>query len=276
MLPLHEGLIVATNREEFGVSLAEHNTDDMLGVTSEASGEATLSAGVAEQVDETVVVTGGQELLVVGASNGVDVGSVGARGVDTFGGPLELDGVGSPHGGGGVGTTGWILIARGDLEEEELVGTTVGAEVFGSGAPVQSHDVRVVSSARANERPVGGGVDVDVVIVGTDGEVGAVGGEGHNLNPLLGLAEEFGLGAGISTRPDRDTAVVGSDSKPVNAGGNSAGALGVWESREGGGTSLDVLDTVRNLDGLQVLAVSCVPHHDLVVITGSDDVTFVA
>ena len=73
------------------------------------------------------------------------MGSVGAGGVDTFGGPLELDGVGSPLRGGGVGSAGGILIPGGGLEEEELVGTTVGADVLGTVAPVQCHDVRVVS-----------------------------------------------------------------------------------------------------------------------------------
>ena len=60
LLPLHEGLIVTTDREEvFVVSSGEHDTHDVLRVTTEASGETTLSCRVAEQVDKTVVVTGG-------------------------------------------------------------------------------------------------------------------------------------------------------------------------------------------------------------------------
>ena len=55
-----------------------------------------LDAWVIEEVDETVVITGGEELLVSRAADGVDVGAIGALGVDTGGLPEELAGDGSP------------------------------------------------------------------------------------------------------------------------------------------------------------------------------------
>ena len=106
--PLHEGLIVSTNREESGVTGAEHDTDDVLGVTSETLGLA-LDAWVVEEVDETIVITGGEELFVIGATDGVDVGTIGALGVDTLGLPEELAGDGGPLDVLQVGSAAWVL-----------------------------------------------------------------------------------------------------------------------------------------------------------------------
>ena len=86
--------------------------------------------------------------------------------------------------------------------------------------------------------------------MGTDGEVAAVGGEGHNLDPLLGVGEEVRLDGEVGLSSDGDATVVGSDSNPVNADGDSAGALRVGEAREGGGASANRLGAVRDLDGL--------------------------
>jgi len=94
-LPLHEGLIVTTDGEETLVASAEHDTDDVLGVTAVASGLA-FDARVVEEVHETEIVTSGEDLLVVGAANGVDMGAIGASGVDTSGLPEELAGGGGP------------------------------------------------------------------------------------------------------------------------------------------------------------------------------------
>ena len=119
-LPLHEGLIVATDGEELGVSSTELDTNDVLGVTTERAGEATVSAWVAEEVDETKVVTSGEELTVTGAGNGVDVSAIGALGVDALSLPLELAGLGGPLNAGGVAAAVLILLAVWDGEEEEI------------------------------------------------------------------------------------------------------------------------------------------------------------
>jgi hypothetical protein len=149
-LPLHEGLIVTSNGEEVAVISAESNADDVLGVTSVASG-LTLDDGVAEQVHETVIISGSHELAVSRAANRVDVSSIGSGGVDTLGLPLELAGLGFPLGTLGVGTARWVLSAVWDGEEQKLVSTTVGADVRAILAPVKSHDVGGVSLALANK-----------------------------------------------------------------------------------------------------------------------------
>jgi len=140
-LPLHEGLIVTTDGVEVGVASTEHDTDDVLRVTTVGARHATLAARIAEEADETVVITSGEESAVTGCAHRVDVSAIGAGGVDTLGVPSELDGLGGPCGAGGVGSARGILLAVGDGEEEELVGATVGADGCGSSAPVHSHDV---------------------------------------------------------------------------------------------------------------------------------------
>ena len=86
----------------------------MLRVTAVRSGLSTLSAWVTEEANETVVITSGQELTVIGASNAVDVGTIGALGINTLSLPLELAGLAGPDGGSGVRSTGGILLAVGD------------------------------------------------------------------------------------------------------------------------------------------------------------------
>lgn len=153
-------------------------------MTAEGSGHTTSSDGVAEEVHETVVITSGDELAVGGASDGVDVSAISALGVDTVGLPLELAGLGLPLNWDGVGATVLVLLAVRDSEEEELVGTAVGADVLGVSAPIHGHDVGVVSFACALKTPIGSSVNVDVVIVGACSEPLVVWGEGHDFNPF--------------------------------------------------------------------------------------------
>ena len=76
-LPLHESLIVATNRVKVAISCAEEDANDVLRVTAVRAG-AALDARVTEEADETVVITGGEELSVEGGAHGVDVGAISA------------------------------------------------------------------------------------------------------------------------------------------------------------------------------------------------------
>ena len=239
----------------------------MLGVTTVRSGLA-LDAGISEQVDETVIITGSHELTVVGAGNRVDVSTISAAGVDSLGLPLELACLGSPDGVDSVGTAGGVLSESFNGEEEELVGTAVGADILGLSAPVEGHDVRVVclEGTFAGEA-VGGAVDIDFVVVGADSQPLAIWGEGHNLNPFLGVGELVAHGVGGGAGSDRDLTVVTGNSNPLVVDSDSTRALGVWELGESGSTSSDLLLTVGDLDGLAVLAALGIPHHDLVVIT---------
>ena len=143
-------------------------------------------------------------------------------------------------------------------------------------APVHGHDVRVVTAAGANEAPVGGAVDVDVVVVRSHGEVLVVRRESHDLDPLLGVAEDVALGGGVASSADRDAAIVGGDCEPAGVQGDGARALGVGNLGEGGGTSLDSLVAVGDLDSLAVLALGGIPEHDLVVITRGHDAAILA
>ena len=52
-------------------------------------------------------------------------------------------------------------------------------------APIQGHDVGVVSGALADESKVLlGVVDIDIVVMGADSKILVAWGEGHNLDPL--------------------------------------------------------------------------------------------
>ena len=200
-LPLHKSLIVTTNGVESGIIRGEGNTDDVLGVTSEGSGRSTSEAGIVEQVHETVIITGGEQHLVVGATNGVDMCTIGTTGVDTLSLPKELASYGSPFSVLKVGSTRWVLLAVFSSEEEEFVGTTVRTDELGVSTPIKSHDVRAVTSAFTFEAPVTNIIDIDEVIVGTDGKHSAVRGEGHDLDPLSGIGQElefFRAGSSLS------------------------------------------------------------------------------
>ena len=84
LLPLHEGLVISSHREDVAASFREGDTYDVLRMAAIRSGNTAISAWVTEQVDETVVVTGCKVLTVWGSSNGVNVSSVSARRVDTL------------------------------------------------------------------------------------------------------------------------------------------------------------------------------------------------
>src|SRR5688572_30349998 len=101
-LPLHEGLIVPADREEVGVVEGELHFHDVLGVASQRDGLVSSSAGVSENVHESVVVTSGDEGLVLGEVNTVDVGAVGAGGEDAVNEPSVLGVAGGPDGVDGV------------------------------------------------------------------------------------------------------------------------------------------------------------------------------
>lgn len=142
------------------------------------------------------------------------MGAVGASGVNASGLPEELASGSGPLSVLQVGAARWILLARGDLEEEQLVSTAVRADELGVSAPVHSHDVGAVFVALALEAPVGSPVNVDGVVVGADSQVLAIWGEGHNLVPLSGILEKVALLVWVRSGSDRDGTVVSGDGEP--------------------------------------------------------------
>jgi len=129
-----------------------------------------------------------------------------------------------------------------------------------------------VSAASASEAEGADLVDADGVVVRANSEVLVVGREGHDLNPLLGLTEERDLSAGVALGSDGDFTVVAGNSDEFVVDSDTARALRVGKSGEGGGTATSgLLPAVGDLHGLSVGARDRVPEHDLVVIGGSDD-----
>lgn len=94
--PLHESLIVSTNREEVCIIAAETDTHHMLGVTSKRDGQVTLAARVAEEVNQTIIITSGYESTIVTPCNMVNMSAICARGEDSINRPTELGCVGGP------------------------------------------------------------------------------------------------------------------------------------------------------------------------------------
>ena len=74
-LPLHDSLIISTDTEQpLGqVASAKLHSDHMLRMTSVASRLASLSAWVSEHLDETKVITNGNQTLLLIHINTVDV-----------------------------------------------------------------------------------------------------------------------------------------------------------------------------------------------------------
>ena len=103
---------------------SELGSDNVLRVSSEASWHASLSAWVSEKLDETVIVTGGDERLVLVEVDTIDMGSISSSWEESVNGPSELAVTGLPDGSSGVRCTVLVLSAVWDTEEEELVSVT--------------------------------------------------------------------------------------------------------------------------------------------------------
>jgi len=169
LLPLHESLVVATDRED-AVSL-KNDVSYELRVSTVSSALGSLSNGVTEEAYIAPVVSGQDKLSGGVAADTVDVRSIGTSGEDTVNVPRELDSLSSPDYRDSVaGTVGVLSNATvfTDLPEEELVSLTSRSEVLGVGAPVHALDGRRVSIASSNAIPRSTVVDSDGVVVRSD------------------------------------------------------------------------------------------------------------
>lgn len=271
MFPLEKSLIVTASRED-SVGL-EHAVGDELGVTTVRPRLSSLSAGVAEDTDIAPVITSDDEGSVLVSTHRVDVRTIGTSGEDTINVPGELNGLGGPRHGGGVGSAGGVLGQAAvftDVPEKEFVSLAGRSEPLAVTRPIHSLDGGRVLSTGSTAAPVGGVVDADLVVVRSNSKEFATGGHGHNLNPLLGLLEF--LGSTIGAVNVDDTIVGSNNGLTVRSNGDSARALGSGLAGDAGSTSLLGLSRARR-DSEFLLAFAClmVPDNDLVVISGSDD-----
>ena len=81
-------------------------------------------------------------------------------------------------------------------------------------------------------------LDADGVVVRANSKVlVVVGRKVHDLDPLLGVAEEVDLSAGVALGSHGDLTVVAGNSDVVTVDSEAERALRVGESGEGGGTT---------------------------------------
>lgn len=268
-LPLHEGLIVTTDRED-AISL-EDAVGNVLRVTTVGSALSSLSAGVTEDTDVAPIISSEDKSAGLIASNSVDLGAILTSREDAVNVPGELDSLGSPHNRLGVGDTSGILVNASvftDVPEEELVSLAGRSEPQGVVRPIHSLDGRRVLASSSSASPSCSVVNADLVVVRTDSKEFTTGGDSHDLNPFLSFRE---LGAGSIGSMDMDYTIVSSyDGLSVRSHDNRARALRSGLVGDGGSSSLDSDFTVRHSPFLHALAVLMVPDNDLVIISGSD------
>jgi len=254
--------------------VGESNTGDVLGVTSQRSGLSTFSGRVSVDLDETVVITTSDEHTVLGAVNTIDVSSIGTAGEDTLNIPRELGSLSGPSNTGGVASTRRILRAVVHLEEEELISTTVGADVRTINSPVKVSDIRIVGlKSTYKVVTILNIVDVDVVVMGTDCELLAIGRVVHNLDPLRGVLHQMLLSTSV-TILDHNSTIVTSDSNVIVVNSDSSGALGVRQlAKLGSTTFLGLLLSVSDLEGVLSTSLGRIPSDNLVIVSRGVDVT---
>jgi len=272
LFPLEDSLVVTTNGEK--TIALEKDTSAERGVSSEGSGSGSLSDGVSEDSHVVPVITSGDEVASSVSSDLVDVRSIGTSGEDTINVPRELDGLGGPHDRLGVGSTGGILsdaTVFTHVPEKEFVGLASRSEPLGLNTPVNGLDGRGVLGTSSAESPGFGAVDADLVVVRSNSKELAVRGNGHNLNPFLGILKF--LSGSISFVNMDDTIVSSNDALSSRAHSDSTGALRLGFVT-GSGSTLTLLllggargNTVRG--GADALL--HVPDLNLVIISGSDN-----
>lgn len=154
LLPLHESLVVATNRED-AVSL-ENDVSYELRVSTVSSALSSLSNGVTEEAHIAPVVSSEDELSCGVAADTIDVRSISTSGEDTINVPRELDSLSGPDNRDSVAGTVRVLsnaTVFTDLPEEQLIGLASRSEVLGVGAPVHALNSRRVGIASSNTIP---------------------------------------------------------------------------------------------------------------------------
>ena len=83
-LPLHQGLVVTTDREKVAVIFVEDRAHDVLRVSTIRAWLGTLTGRISEECDETVIVSTCEKFAVMRSSDTINVGTVSSARVDTF------------------------------------------------------------------------------------------------------------------------------------------------------------------------------------------------
>jgi len=271
LLPLHEGLIVTTDRED--ALTLEDEVGHELGVSTEGSGLSSLPDGVAEEADIAPVISSSDEITFRVSSDAVDVSAIGTSGEDTITVPAELDGLGCPRDSGGVRCTARVLLHLSvftNVPEEEFVGQAGGSKELAIGRPIHGLDGRRVLLSRAHHCPGSGVVHADVVVVRTNSEPFAVGTDFHDLDPLLSF---FELATGTVGLMDVDDTIVSSnDGLSVRSNGTGTSTLRGRQVSNGTSTSLLGFGrALRHLMDLLHLASFNIPDHATVIVAGGHD-----
>lgn len=248
----------------------------MLRVASERFRSDALSGRVAEDVDETEVITSADEGLLLVHVDTVNVVTTSLSGEDTIDQPAELGVVGSPESALVVRGTARILIAaRQRTEEEELITIADRSNHLGVSTPIESGDSSVMLAALTKADVAGFYVvHVDVGIVGADSEVFTIGTVFSNLEPFLRVADLVLNGTRSILTSDSYGTIVGADSDVtvdlVDSDASSALRLGPLAH----GRSLvlsGLTDLSVDLGSLNELSILRAPLDDLVVITSGPD-----
>ena len=134
--------------------------------------------------DETVIITGGDEFLILSHGARVDMGTITTWWEDTLNVPSEFASLVGPNSSDSIRSTRWVSLLGTNVEEQKFISTTNGSDEATIGSPINSSDEGTVTS-QLDVLFVGFGIDqVNSIIVGSDGKMFAIWGENHSFNPF--------------------------------------------------------------------------------------------
>jgi hypothetical protein len=150
----------------------------------------SLSSRISEDIDETEIVTSGDQSAVFVHVNTVDVVTTNFFREDTGNEPSELDVMRAPLHTLSVGSTTAILTAVRNLEEENFVTVADRSNVCAVDRPIKGSNSCVMLGASTSKAVTSFNiVDSDVGVVRSNSEIFTARTVLSDLNPLLGVGE---------------------------------------------------------------------------------------
>lgn len=168
-LPLHEGLIVTTYRED-AISL-EEAVGNVLRVSTVGSALSSLSDRITEDANIAPIISSEDKSAVLIASNSVDLRAILTSREDAINVPGELDSLGCPHNRLSVGYTSWVLINASsftNVPEKELVSLAGRSHPLRVSRPVHSLDSRRVLGTSSSASPSSSVINANLIVVRTN------------------------------------------------------------------------------------------------------------